>query len=124
MNDYKVTLKNGRYVVEAIDGDKYTCSASCVDSIAKQTGKSSESESVAVVVALVQSKGNTFGGVQNSHARFRNELLEEKLSAIIEAYGLEDTLEYILEMKYCELEKILKSDNTLAEMDDYVMNNF
>ena len=124
MDNYEVTLKKRGYEVETIDGDKYTCSEDCVNSIAKQTGKSEESEAVAVVVAIVQSKGNTVGVGRNSHGRFRNELLEEKLSVIIEAYGLEDTLKYILEMKYCELENILKSDNTLAEMDDFVMNNF
>ncbi len=119
LNNVIEVRKNGdRYVVEFSGGDIHTCSASCVDNIARQVNI--DPDDVAPIVARIQSAGNTYTQ-PNSCYRFSNKVLERALPGIISVVCDEDVLlSYLEDMVLEDMKQIIYSSNPARKMLEYV----
>lgn len=107
-----------RIEVTFVEGDKTSCSAEVVDYIVMATGETVET--IATIIARIQSLGdmNGYSQKQQSKSRFPNKVIMEKLPCIIEAYGVEATLQIMEQIRHCDLKAVFNSINPVEAIQE------
>lgn len=119
-NASTTVVKNGNLYEVNLEGDTVGCSVKLVNYIVNETGE--KLESIATIVARIKSLGDIRSNRESFVRKmyFRTEDIKRNLPCIIEAYGIEDTLEIIEGLKGYEVKEILASSDPLETIQEFI----